>query len=380
MGSKHRIRHGHPSEHRLPLPDGAVLLAVPSDRLAGLDRATTLARLDHPRGRPRHAVPIPHARRPRRRRGGRRTRVHAQSVLARLRSPNLGAVVAVGRIALVARAPDPRFASRRLATRRLVRIDRADHRGRQRDRAALHRYRSVALARAFGLRGERGKAPTGDLHRTAVRVPDGDGVTVVDRRAVGSRVLRHQHLEVHRDPPCGLTDLAAERGLARSRLLVLLRQGQARSLDRSEPHVHPTSARHPDQLRHPCPRALELRVRDVEVPQLLHLDDRRGRRHRRGCSPLRQPDAPRGLVQRGRRDLDCGLRPPEHRACDAIGDPRSCRTARCRRERTRPTRWRDPTISPAGAGGGAGRRWGPRGPQPARALERHVLWHQPPTE
>ncbi len=44
VGPEHRVRHGHPPEHRLPVPDGSVLLVARPRGRARLDCATHLAR------------------------------------------------------------------------------------------------------------------------------------------------------------------------------------------------------------------------------------------------------------------------------------------------------------------------------------------------
>ena len=63
LGLAHRVRHRLAPDHRLPVPDGAVLLAHRPRRDARLGRATPLARVDLARRRPRRPVAVPHARR-----------------------------------------------------------------------------------------------------------------------------------------------------------------------------------------------------------------------------------------------------------------------------------------------------------------------------
>ena len=99
VGPEHRARHRHPPEHRVPVPDGPVLLGHPLRRGAGLGLAAPLAR-QHPDVRgARRALPVPHAARARTRRRRRGARVHALAVHARLRGAHLGDPAAVGRAA-----------------------------------------------------------------------------------------------------------------------------------------------------------------------------------------------------------------------------------------------------------------------------------------
>ena len=63
LGLAHRVRHRLPPDHRLPVPDGAVLLAHRPRRDARVGRATPVARVDLARRRPRRPVAVPHARR-----------------------------------------------------------------------------------------------------------------------------------------------------------------------------------------------------------------------------------------------------------------------------------------------------------------------------
>src|SRR5262249_27740165 len=57
VGPPHRDGDGHPPEHRLPLPDGPVLLGPAPGRRARLGVAAGVARLDPVRRRARRALP-----------------------------------------------------------------------------------------------------------------------------------------------------------------------------------------------------------------------------------------------------------------------------------------------------------------------------------
>ena len=99
VGPEHRAGHGHPPEHRLPVPDGPVLLgarrssACPTGSRSGSGSARILFAAGA-----RRAVPAPHARTCAARASvvG-RARVHALPVPARLRGAHLGDPAAVGR-------------------------------------------------------------------------------------------------------------------------------------------------------------------------------------------------------------------------------------------------------------------------------------------
>ena len=111
--------HGHPPDHRLPVPDGPVLLGPRQARRSRLGRAATVARLDPVLRRAGHALPAAHVRDPRSRRRGRRARVHVHAVRPRLRGADLGAAAAVGGAAVDDRVDAQGVARRRDgATRR----------------------------------------------------------------------------------------------------------------------------------------------------------------------------------------------------------------------------------------------------------------------
>ena len=125
-----------------------------------------------------------------------------------------------------------------------------------------------------------------------------------------------------------VTHVAAERGPARPRLLVLLRAGQARPLDRGERRLHAAAVLHPGQLRDRGARDAVGRVRAVAPPRVLHPGDvrrcdRRGRR-----APYRQPDAVRPGLQAARNGVDGRVRAAEHRPGDAARRARARGVAR----------------------------------------------------
>ena len=143
VGPGHRARHGDPPDHRLPLPDGAVLLAHADPRVPRLGRATDLARHDLVRGRRGRAVPDAHDGLEGRRsdacpRDGRRRRgLHALPVRPRLRRAHLGDPPAVRGAALAHRHGDAGRPRGWMAVAGVVRTRHRDRRRRQRDRVAL---------------------------------------------------------------------------------------------------------------------------------------------------------------------------------------------------------------------------------------------------
>src|SRR4029453_4639179 len=122
LGPGRRPRRRDPPGHRLPVPDGALLLALRRHRDTRLGRATHLAGVADVPGRRRRALPPPHpgmaepTRRGRartrdlvgRRDGGRRPLVRPEPLRPRLRRPHLGDPAALGGIALADRHPRPR--------------------------------------------------------------------------------------------------------------------------------------------------------------------------------------------------------------------------------------------------------------------------------
>ena len=245
VGPEHRDGHRHPPEHRIPVPDGALLLDCPHGRRAGMGVAAAVAGVDLLRRRARCAVPPPDAEGARRGRARRRAGVHAHALHARLRVADLGDPAAVRRAAVAARAHHPCAARRpRVDVPGDLRVRGAGDRRGERDRADLRGRRSAPVDRVRGLGRARDLVPPRVRGRGQDRRVDARRVGLVDRGPVVTRRLRAQRPEIHRDPPDRLPGVAAGRGAARARLLVLLRARQARALDRVQLRLHGAAADH----------------------------------------------------------------------------------------------------------------------------------------
>ena len=194
----------------------------------------------------RDAVPAAHARRARPGRGRRRARVHAHAVHARLRGADLGDPAAVGRRC--------RGCSRSLIRRRsreggwrypalfalVVQVDRR----RERDRAGLRGHRPV-LWIVVRDAGRRARSTGGARSARSSRI----GVLTLvaslwwiaglwAQGAYGLDILKYtETLEAV------VAHVAAERGAARPRLLVLLRPGQLGPWIEAEPGLHAAPGR-----------------------------------------------------------------------------------------------------------------------------------------
>ena len=161
-------------------------------------------------------------------------------------------------------------------------------------------------------------------------------VAVVDRRAVGAERVRTQHPEVHRDAAGRVAVVAAERGAARPRVLVLLRHRPDRPLDRGERAVHaePRAARR--QLRHPGARAARRRCAcgGATAPYFVVLTFV-GVVVAVGANPYDDPSIARRAVQVVRGVVELRARVAQHQPRGAAGRARPRGAARRRRERGR---------------------------------------------
>ena len=379
VGPEHRARHGHPPEHRLPVPDGPVLLGLRPARRARLGRAAALARLDPASfAGARRPLPAAHA----------RTRAAPASVVAalvymltpyvaRLRGADLGDPAAVGRAAVDDRA------------HRRARCATAGGGTPRSSRSSCSSSGSVN-ATALVLRGHRRRccgsctrcwvAREVRLAARAAHVRRGSRVlTIAARRCGGSSGLavagrvRARRPAVHRDGRGGRADVDAERGPARPRLLVLLRRRPARAVDRVERSTtRSTLAASSPGYAIPVAGAAGGRVRALAAPRLLR---RAGRSSAWsiavGAYPVRRPVAlrrasfkafARGLDRRASRCAAPGA--PCRWSCSAlavllgVGVNARSRAAR----RARPSR--------IGGIGVRGARRCARDRQPAGALER----------
>ena len=128
---------------------------------------------------------------------------------------------------------------RRLATPGAVRSHRR-HRGqRQRHQPGTGRPRTGAVARTRGRHRPRYRAAPGAGRRRPHRRVQRERVAVVDRRPGAAGRLQPERPALHREPRGGGGGLDRSRGAARPRVLVLLRQRQAGTMDRAQRRLHP---------------------------------------------------------------------------------------------------------------------------------------------
>ena len=207
VGPEHRVRHGHPPEHRLPVPDGPLLLGARRDRRARLGRAAALARQILLFAGLGDAVPAAHARRC----AGRASPVGALAFMLSPYSLDYAARISVillpwaglpWLLAFVIRGVAPR----RLAVSGAVRAHGAGRRQRQRDRARLRRASRRVLWIPYAVwvaaRGRRSGARSATVAK--IGAADARRVAVVDLRALGAGRVRprHPHATPRRSPRC----------------------------------------------------------------------------------------------------------------------------------------------------------------------------------
>ena len=171
--------------------------------------------------------------------------------------------------------------------------------------------RDVQWRRALGVDRAHGRAH--DRH-----------VAVVDRRAVDPGRLRAQRPALHRDGRGGRAHVDAERDPARPRLLVLLRPGPARPVDRGGGELHAAPGR--DHRRLPARRArAALRRRSCAGAT--------GRSSSGCCSSASSSRSARIRTGARRRSAPCSRRSrPARRSGSRCAAPR----ARCRSSCSRP--------------------------------------------
>ena len=119
----------------------------------------------------------------------------------------------------------------------------------------LCRHRADPLDPERDVRDPRGGSQTRRGGRRPDRRPDGRLLALVDRRPLGPGRVRHQCPPVHRDRRDGWFGVRGARGAAWPRLLVLLRRGPLRALDRGVEGVHATGMAAGGHLPAADPRA-----------------------------------------------------------------------------------------------------------------------------
>ena len=316
VGPEHRARHRHPPEHRLPVPDGAVLLADGGAARPRLGRAAVVAR---------HLVLCA-----------------GLGVLYLLRTLGVrGPGVAVAALAYMFSPYSLDYAARisvllmpwaalgwmialtikalrdgRVALSRDVRARRAARRRGERDRARSSRASVRCCGSIYACVTRQVDVRRAVARHREDRWSHAPDVAVVDRGTLGPGQLRTRHPQVHRDGQGGRADVDPERGAARARVLVLLRPGSRRPVDRGVGRLHAAHLRHPGRLRPRRARAGWRRDHAVASPRVLPRAGVRGRGDRRRRVPVRQPDPARVAVQGVREQLDGGSRAAQHRARD----------------------------------------------------------------
>ena len=384
VGPEHRLRHRHPPEHRLPVPDGAVLLGPRPRRRARLGRAAALAR-QRSCSSPGSGCSTSSARSACAARA--RPSARSRSCSARTRSTTRRGISVIllpwaglpWMLAFVIRGVAPR----RLAVSRAVRARGAGDRQRQRDRARLRGHRAGALDPVRGLGAARGRRSRRALATVVQdRRADARRVAVVDVRALGAGELRPRHpaSTPRRSRRSSRTSLPNEvlRGLGywffygRDKLGPWI---EASADYTQRPLLHPRSATASPVLALLSAAFVRWRHRAFFVLLTLVGVVDRGRR-----APVRQPDAVRrrrsSSSRRSRRPRSRCAAPAGRCRSSCSGSPVLLGAGRQRAGRGWLTRPRSPAAG----------RWPSRSlvgvlrdRQPARALERHVLRQEPAT-
>ena len=292
-----RDGHGHPPEHRLPVPDGAVVLvsstssACPPGSPSGSGWARCCSR---PATGVRYLARLlgisAGASSP-------RAHLHAHAVPHRLPREDLGDPHAVGGPRVARRLHRARGPPRRLALPRAVRPRRRAHRRRQRHDRAPRRPRPVLwLVLRRGSRRRRRGAVVGATPKAGV-------LSVVvslwwvaglwAEGAYGINVLRYTETF----PTVTLTSLSSEVFSGASAT------GTSTATTRSSPG--PSRRRATCRTPSACssasrsrPSPAWRRPRPLAVPRLLRAPRRRGHRPRRRGQPVRRPFLPRAGTER----------------------------------------------------------------------------------
>ena len=314
--------HRHPPEHRLPVADGALLLAGREPGPARLAGPAAVAGDAAGRGRPRSAVSaaLPGL-------GGpgaadRGPGLPAQPLSAALLGPDLDSAGPLGRVGLADRAHRAGRPDRRMALPGPVRLGRGHGRKRQRHQPGAGRAGPGAVAGPRGVGSAQRLLEEGRGRRRPHRGAHRRGVAVVDGRAGRPGGLQPAGHPLHRELQGGGRRQHRPRDPARARLLVLLRQRQARRLDRAQRGLHPGPLAGVRQLRSGGGDPGAGLGPALEPPRLLLAPAGRRRPDRGGGPSLGRPVAGRGPVQGvhpHRRRPGPAVHPPGRPAGGAVG-------------------------------------------------------------
>ena len=381
VGPEHRARHRHPPEHRLPVPDGPVLLGHALRRRAGwVSQRLWLGSILLFAGARRCSTCSARCTCAARACVVGDARVHAEPVHARLRGAHLGDPAAVGRAAVDARARDPRRCAttgwRYPALFAIVVQVVGSVNATALVFAGIAPVLWISYAVLVTREVDAGAASSRPLRRS--------GCSRCSRRCGGSSGLWVQSgygldiLKFTETLETVSQRVAAERGAPRPRVLVLLRPRQDRPLDRAERPLHAghlaassVSYAHPDAR---AARAALVRWRHRGVLRGRHARRRRGRGRRASRTTTRRSSARLFKAFAESSNFGLALR-STGRAVPLVvlglavllGAGVNAVARRARRR----------AACPVAGPRGRGRRDRARDREPARAVERHVLRREP---
>ena len=300
-----RNGHGHAPEPRLPLARRAVLRSRRPSGPLRLGRAAPLAGFDPAGRRPWTALVPPHHRLAGHPGPRRLPRLHAQPLRPRLHRPHLRDPAAVGGTPVDARPDGPGAADAGMAASGALRPRHPHDRRCQRHLAAPRRPRPGALDRMERRRGH-GRLAESPRRIEPNRVARARNLHLVGHRPPDPGRLRSPHPSAHRDLRGDRRRRNRPRIVPWAGVLVLLRPGQARCLDRACLRIHALGAS--PLLRPPAVRPSggcrdALPVPEPSAPAFRRRDARRRCRPSVRCS-LAARTGLQGVDDHGRRPGD----------------------------------------------------------------------------
>ena len=252
MAARGGVGFRNPPEHRLPLAGGPVLLVGRGTGPPGLDHAATLAGFGSAGRRPRHALVPTHPGLAGTRHAGLVAGLHAQPVPPQLRGPAFGDPPAVGGPSVADGAHHPGTPDAGMAPCGGLRSGHADRRRRERQLPAPGRHRAggvVGLVRAGAVSALVAHSRHGRQDGCGIRSYGG----LVDGRPGCPGPLRPSDVTPHRELQGCLRCRHRPGALPGPRLLVLLRTGPPRGLDRAGNLLHALGTSPLVRPTPPCP-------------------------------------------------------------------------------------------------------------------------------